>query len=169
MNKITDLSRFGEGLQLNEIVKAEIFRGHRGYYTEQADETLCVNDLIVTAGRNWLAYRIGPAVNSPMAWMAIGSGATGAALGDTALVREISRKSCATNTAGISASNIYTAVATWGGAADTVQSIAIAEAGIFNHVASGQGTMFQRVTFAPVTLADSDLLKITLETNVGSS
>jgi hypothetical protein len=29
--------------------------------------------------------------------------------------------------------------------------------------------MFQRVTFAAVTLADSDLLKITLETNVGSS
>jgi len=161
--------KFGEGLPLLEPVKVEIFRGHRGYYLDTPDETPCVGDLITTAGRNWLALRIGPAVNSPVGWMAVGSGATGAALGDTALVREISRKVLATNTAGITAANVYTAVATWGGAADTVQSIAIAEAGLFNHVGSGQGTLFQRVTFAGVTLADSDLLKVTLETNVGSS
>lgn len=161
--------RFGEGLNLGEPVKVELFRGHRGYYTEEPDEVLDPGDLIVTAGRNWLALRIGPAVNSPVGWMAIGSGSTGAALGDTALVREVIRKVLSTNTAGITAANVYTAVATFGGAADSISSIAIAEAGLFNHIASGQGTMFQRVTFASITLADSDLLKCTLETNCGSS
>ncbi len=156
-----------EALTLREIVRAEVYRGSGGSYGDP--EELCVNDLITTAGRNWLALRIGPAVNSPMGWMAVGSGATAAALGDTALVREVVRKALSTNTAGITAANVWTAVMTLGGSADSVSSISLAEAGIFNHVGSGQGTMFQRVTFSPVVLANSDLLKITLETNVGSS
>lgn len=167
-----DLSKFGDGMSLKEILKVEVFRGHRGYYLPQADETPDVGDLIVTTGRNWLALRIGPAVNSPMNWMIIGSGTTAAALTDGStpgLYGEINRKALATNTAGITAANVWTAVATWGGAADSVQSIAITEAGVANHVGSGQGTLFQRVTFAAITLADSDLLKVTLETNVGSS
>ena len=56
-----------------------------------------------------------------------------------------------------------------GGFADTIQSIAITEAGVVNHANSGQGTMLQRVTFAAVTLANSDLLKVELITNVGSN
>jgi hypothetical protein len=167
-----DLSKFGEGFFLKETVRAEIWRGDKGFYSEQPDEVPEVTDLVVTTGRNFLALRIGPAVNSPMNWMVIGSGTTAPALTDGStpgVYGEIKRKSLATNTAGITASNVYTAVCTFGGAAESIQSIAITEAGIANHVNSGQGTLFQRVTFSGVTLADSDLLKITLETNVGSS
>jgi hypothetical protein len=156
-----------EALGLQEIVKAEIYRGLGGPYSETPDETICVNDLITTAGRTWLAKRIGLDTGSAMAYMAVGTVSTAAALGDTALSGEVKRKILSTNSA-ISA-NVYTAVMTLGGAADSVSSIAITEAGLFNHASSGQGTMFQRVTFASVTLAGSDLLKITLETNVGSS
>lgn len=125
------------------------------------------NDLVVTAGRTFLANRIGAAIGSAMAHMAVGSGSTAAGLSDTALLAERARKALAVNSA-ISA-NVYTAVATFGGAADSVTSVQIAEAGIFNHASSGQGTMFQRITFSAITLADSDLLQLTLQTNVGSS
>ena len=158
-----------EALGLQEIVKAEIYRGLGGPYSEAPDETLCVNDLITTAGRTWLAKRIGLDTGSAMAYMAVGTVTTAAALGDTTLTGEVKRKALSTNTAGPTAANVYTAVMTLGGSADSVTSIAITEAGIFNHASSGNGTMFQRVTFAAVTLANSDLLKLTLETNVGSS
>lgn len=172
-----DLTKFGEGLLIQEIVQAHIYRGHRGYYADAPDEELCVNDLIVTTGRQFLARRIagGDAQTAPgsaMGYMIIGSGSATPALTDGStpgLYGEIKRKALSTNSAGITAANVYTAVATFGGAADSVQSVAITEAGIANHASSGQGTLFQRVTFASVTLADSDLLKITLETNVGSS
>jgi hypothetical protein len=152
-----------EGLTLRELVKAEVYR-----HGVEEPEHVCVEDLIVTAGRTWLAKRIGADnIGSAMAYMAVGTTATAAALGDTTLPGEVKRKPLATNSA-LSA-NVYTAVMTLGGAADSVTSLALTEAGIFNHASSGQGTMFQRVTFAAVTLANSDLLKITLETNVGSS
>ena len=159
-----------EALGLQEIVRAEIYRGTGGPYSEAPDETLCVNDLIVTAGRVYLAKRIGgDNIGSAMAYMAVGTTATAAALGDTTLAGEVKRKILSTNSAGPTAANVYTAVMTLGGSADSVSSLAIVEAGIFNHASSGQGTMFQRVTFAAVTLANSDLLRLTLETNVGSS
>lgn len=162
-----------EGLRLMEIVRAEIYRGEKGTYSPKPDEILCVNDLIVTAGRNWLAKRIAADASvsaaSAMGYMAVGTVATGAALADTTLTGEVKRKALATNTNGVTASNVYTAVMTLGGSADSVSSLIIQEAGIFNHASSGLGTMFQRVTFASVVLANSDLLKLTLETNVGSS
>jgi hypothetical protein len=159
-----------EGLTLQEIVKAEVYRDRGGAYSEAPDETLCVNDLITTAGRNYLAKRInaGDSVASAMAYMVIGNNTTAPVLGDTLCGSEMLRKALAIAST-IAGNNVWTAVCTFGGAADTITSKQIHEAGIFNHASSGQGTMFQRVTFSTVTLADSDLLKITLETNVGSS
>jgi hypothetical protein len=156
-----------DSMALQEIVKAELYRGRADGWPEEPDETICVNDLITTAGRTFLANRIGAAIGSAMAHMAVGTVTTAAALGDTAITGEIKRKALAVNSA--TAANVYTAVATFGGAAETITSLSIAEAGILNHASSGQGTLFQRVTFTPVVLADSDLLKITLTTNVGSS
>jgi hypothetical protein len=160
-----------EFFTLQEIVDAQLFRGDGiRSYDEIPPETICVNDLIVTTGRTYLAKRIsaGDSVASAMAYMAVGTVSTAAALGDTTLTGEVKRKALSTSstTAG---DNNWTAVATFGGAADSVTSLALVEAGIFNHASSGQGTMFQRVTFASVTLANSDLVKITLTTNVGSS
>jgi hypothetical protein len=164
------MNNINDGLRLLEIVKAEIYRGKPDGYSAEPDESVEPVDLITTAGRVWLAKRIASdsAVVSAMAYMAIGSGSTAPALGDTTLVKEVKRKILSTNTTA-AGDNVYTAVATFGGFADTIQSIAIVEAGILNHASSGNGTLFQRVTFASVTLADSDLLKITLQTNVGSS
>ena len=163
------MSQILETLFLKEVVKAEIWRGHRGFFTDKPDELVCVNDLIVNTGRTYLAQRIssGDSVASAMAHMAVGSGATAAALTDTALVDERARNPLAVNSA--VTNNVYSAVMTFGGASDGLTSVPLQEAGIFNHASSGQGTMFQRVTFSSVTLAASDIVKITLQTNVGSN
>lgn len=159
-----------ETLVLKEEIIAEIYRGHRGFYTDTPDEILPVQDLIVTTGRVYLAKRIsaGDTVASAMAHVAIGTGSTGAALGDTALGNEVIRKASAINSTLLN-TNVWSIVATFGGFADSITSAQITEAGVFNHASSGQGTMFQRVTFSAVTLANSDLYRIELSTNCGSS
>jgi len=162
-----------EPLTLQEIVRVELIKAMpEGGYADPA--ALDVDDLIVNNGRIFLARRIagGDAQTPPgsaMAYMAVGTVSTAPTLVDSLLTGEVAggRKALAANSANVD--NIYTAVCTWGGVADSVTSFDLVEAGIFNHASSGQGTMFQRVTFAAVTLADSDLLKITLETNVGSN
>lgn len=157
-----------DALPIKETVIVQLFRAKDapdgGWHPPLEVE---VKDLVVTAGRVYLAQRIGANVNSPMAHMAVGSGTTAAALGDTALLAERARKPLAVNSA--LSNNVYTATATFGGAADGLTSVPLAEGGIFNHASSGQGTMFQRVTYSTVTLTDSDLLNLTLTTNVGSS
>lgn len=159
--------KHGDALHFGEVITAEVWRGTGGPYRTEPDETLCVEDLITNDGRVYLAQRIGADVNSPIAHMAVGTATGAPALTDSALVGEVGRKALSTNSA--QTNNVYTAVATWGGAADSVTSLAITEAGLFNHANSGNGTMYQRVKFAAVTLANSDLFKLTLETNVGSN
>jgi len=163
------MSKIIETLFLKEVVKAEIWRGHRGFFSKDPDELVCVNDLIVNDGRTYIAKRIssGDSVVSAMAHMAVGSGSTAAGLTDTALVHESAKKALAVNSA--TANNVYTAVATFGGDADGITSVELKEACITNHAGSGTGLMFQRVTFSTVTLAASDIVKITLQTNVGSN
>lgn len=157
-----------ESLAIGEKITVDVHRARAGggwHSPSQMD----AQDLVTNVGRIYLAQRIasGDTVASAMAYMAIGSGSTAAALGDTTMVAEVDRKALAVNSA--TTNNVYTAIATWGGAADTVTSAVIVEAGVLNHASSGQGTLFQRVTFSSVTLADSDLLSITLQTNVGSN
>lgn len=163
------LETFVEVLGLGETIKAEIFRGSRGFYGDTPDEVMCVNDLIVNTGRVYIAKRIsaGDTVASAMAHIAIGTGTASPALGDTVLEGEYSRKGTAINSA--LTNNVWSAISTFGGFADTITSLQITEAGVFNHASSGMGTMMQRVTFSAVTLADSDLFSISLLTNVGSS
>ena len=163
------LETHAEPLGLGETIKAEIFRGDGGFYSDVPDEVMCVNDLIVNTGRIYLAKRIsaGDTVASAMAHIAIGTGTASPALGDTVLAGEYKRKGTAVNSA--ITNNVWSAISTFGGFADTITSLQITEAGVFNHASSGAGTLFQRVTFATVTLADSDIFRIELQTNVGSN
>lgn len=151
-------------LMLKEIIKVDIFRA------TGLVESCEANDLIVTTGRNFIAQRIaaGDTVNSAMAYVAVGTVSTAASLNNTTLTGEVKRKATCINST-YSSANVFSAVSTFGGAADSISSLALVEAGVFNHASSGNGTMMQRVTFSSVTLADSDILRIELQTNVGSS
>lgn len=163
------LETLSSELIVGETIKAEVYRGYRGFYAQEPDEVCCVNDLIVNAGRTYIARRIsvGDAVQSAMAHIAVGTGTATPVVGDTALAGEYKRKATAINSA--VTNNVWSAISTFGGAADVITSLQMTEAGVFNHASSGQGTMMQRVTFAAVTLADSDIFRIELQTNIGSN
>ncbi len=169
MSRNLTASAKSEGLILKEIVRAEVFRARPDGYLPEADFAAEVTDLIVNAGRIHIAKRISGLDASPSAMihLAIGTMTEAPALTDSILSGEVARKAMAISSA--LTNNVWSGVATFGGSADSVASVAITEAGIFNHAGSGQVSMMQRVQFAAVTLANSDLLKLTLETNVGSN
>ena len=155
-------------LSIFDYAEINVHRARRdGSYYVDENERQIVEDLITNNGRVFLAQRIGLDVNSPMAHMAVGTMTTAAALTDAIVSGEVARNALAVNSA--LTNNEYTATTTFAGDADSVTSVALTEAGLVNHATSGEGTLFQRVVFAAVTLAASDFLNITLKTNVGSN
>lgn len=118
----------------------------------QLIDTRHIPNLVVTSGRNWIASRM--LGNSPvlMTHMAIGSGATAPAIGQTTLVTELARSAItgATNTGN---SVTFTALYNAG-----VGTGALVEAGIFN--AGTGGTMLARTTFGVLTKAAGDVVTV---------
>ena len=127
-----------------------------------------VPNIVTQGGADYLASRIGSraiGTNSTMAATAIGTVSTAATLSDATITGEVDRKLFDSTSLN---ANTWVIVNTWGGGADAVTSVVIVEAGIANDIGSGQGILFNRVVFASVTLADSDFLKLQLETQVHS-
>ena len=112
-----------------------------------------VNNLVVTVGKNWVASRMANA-DTVMTHMAIGTGTTAAADGDTALVTEVDRNGL-TNSGGTVSGNTITYDCTWPASDGTG---AITEAGIFN--AATAGTMLARTVFPVVNKGTSDTMTI---------
>jgi hypothetical protein len=122
-----------------------------------------VDNLVVTAGKNHIADQLksSPA-QAAMGWMAIGTGSTSPAAGDTLLGAEIDRNALTSRTA---AANVVTYVGDW--AAGDGTNSAIAEAGIFNVVTANTITMLARATFTAINKGASDTLKITWTVTIG--
>lgn len=115
-----------------------------------------IPNLVVTAGKAHVVSRLNDASDSVMTHMAVGTGSTAAAAGDTTLGTESARVALTSST--VSGATI-TYVATFpAGTPNTLT--ALNEAGIFN--ASSGGTMFCRTVFAGVVNKDtSDAMAIT--------
>jgi len=117
------------------------------------------DNLVVTAGKNWVANRFkddggGFTQLGEMTHMAVGSGSTAAAVGNTALGTELNR--IALTTAGGTVSNATVQYdATW---SDAIGALAIEEAGIFS--ASTGGTMLARTVFAIINKGTDDTVSI---------
>jgi len=112
-----------------------------------------IDNLVVTAGKNFVASRIKDATASAMSHMAIGTGSTSPAAGDTTLGTETARVAL-TSTAVTNADVAY--VSSFGAGTGTG---AITEAGLFN--ASSAGTMLCRTTFSVVNKGADDSMTIT--------
>jgi hypothetical protein len=112
-----------------------------------------VPNLVVTAGKNYIASRIVGAASNVMTHMAIGTSTTTPAVANTTLGTEAGRVTLASFTA---SSNQVTATATFPAGTGTG---AITEAGIFN--ATPAGTMLCRTTFPVVNKAAGDSIAIT--------
>ena len=119
-----------------------------------------VNNLVVDTGKNFIAASmLKTTSNSPaaMTHMAIGTGSTAAAAGDTALGSEVGTR-VTFSPAASNASNVVTYVGTFL-PSNPASSTGIYEAGIFN--ASSGGTMLCRTTFSVVNKDPADTLAIT--------
>ena len=114
-----------------------------------------VPNLVVTAGKNYIASKIVATTNSPasMTHMGIGTGTATPAASDTTLGTQTGRVSLSGSTV---STNTITYTATFpAGTGDG----AITEAGVFN--ASSGGTMLCRTTFPVVNKASGDTIAIT--------
>ena len=112
-----------------------------------------VDNLVVTAGKGYVASRMKDATATAMSHMGIGTGSTAAAASNTALGSQSVRVGLSGTTV---SSNEVTYTATFGAGSGTG---AITEAGIFN--ASSSGTMLCRTVFSVVNKGASDSMTIT--------
>ena len=112
-----------------------------------------VDNLVVTAGKGYVASRMKDATATAMSHMAIGSGSTAAAASDTALGNQLCRVAL-TRT---SVSNaVFTYVASFPAGTGTG---AVTEAAILN--ASSGGTMLCRTVFSVVNKGAQDSMTVT--------
>ena len=112
-----------------------------------------VDNLVVTAGKNFVASRMKDTTKAAMTHMAVGTGTTTAAASQTALVTENDRNALTSQTV---TGNAIAYVATWAAGDATA---ALTEAGIFN--ASSSGDMLCRTVFSVVNKAAADSMTIT--------
>lgn len=145
-------------LPVRGLVVVEL-RDVRGRLKEQRE----VDNLVVDAGKAHIADQLSSAPNqAAMGWMAVGTGSTAPAAGNTLLGAEIDRNALTSRT---DATNVVTYVGDW--AAGDATNAAIAEAGIFNVVTANTVTMLARATFTAINKGASDTLKITWTVTVG--
>lgn len=121
-------------------------------------EEQVVKNLVVTAGKVFIANRI---IGTPtaMSHMAIGSGTTAAAAGDTTLGTELGRVSLTSSS--ISSGSTARFVASFPAGTGTG---AVTEAGILN--AASNGTMLCRTVFSVVNKGADDAMTITWDVTV---
>ena len=117
-----------------------------------------VPNLVVSAGKNFVASRMKDNTTNAMSHMAIGTGTATPAAGNTALGSQSHRSALTSTTV---SSNVVTYVATFGAGDGTG---AITEAGLFN--ASSGGDMLCRTTFSVVNKGSQDSMTITWEVTV---
>ena len=112
-----------------------------------------IDNLVVTVGKNHVASRMAGVAQGVMSHMAVGTGNTAAAVGDTALGAESARVALTS----YSATNaVVTAVATFPAGTGTA---ALTEAGILN--ASSSGTLLCRTVFSVINKGALDSMTIT--------
>ena len=112
-----------------------------------------VDNLVVTAGKGYVASRMKDTTATAMSHMAIGSGSTAAAANNTALGNELGRVALTSTTV---SSAVVTYVASFPAGTGTG---AITEAGILN--ASSSGTMLCRTVFSVVNKGSADSMTVT--------
>lgn len=121
-------------------------------------ETFYKDNIIVNVGFDFIADAIGLSASRPgvMNAIAVGTGATAAAAGQSALVTELARGAAVyAHTGGTKTFTFTTTFAAGTGTG------AITEAGVFNSQSAGSGIMFDRVVFNVINKGAADTLQVT--------
>ena len=116
-------------------------------------ETREATNLVVSAGLDFIASRMKDATATAMSHMAIGTGSTAAASGNTTLGTESARQALTSTTVNYNAVSYVASFAAGTGTG------AITEAGILNN--STGGTLLCRTVFSVVNKGASDSMTIT--------
>lgn len=117
-------------------------------------DTREVDNLVVDSGLDYIASRMKDATETAMSHMALGSGTTAAAAGDTDLESVLGSREALDSTTVTDNTIQYVASFEAGDATG-----AVTEAGIFN--ASTAGTMLCRTVFSVVNKSQNDTLSVT--------
>ena len=116
-----------------------------------------IDNTIVTTGKYHIADQLSDRGESVMSHMAVGTGTTAPAIGDTALQSELARKVFDSKTQGTSTNaNVVTYITTFAPGEGTGT---LTEAGILN--AASVGVLLCRTTFSAMTKGASDTIQLT--------
>jgi len=148
---------FDDNLKLSGQVDI-VLRDKNGNVKEERTE----ENLVVTTGLGYIASRMKDASATAMTHMALGSGTTNAAAGQTDLVTLLGAREALDSTTVTANAVAYVASFEAGDATG-----AVTEAGIFN--ASTSGTMLCRVKFDVVNKAADDTMTVTWTITVSAS
>lgn len=122
-----------------------------------------VKNLVVTAGREFIASRMAGTSSNVMSHMAIGTGTATPAAANTTLGSEVSRVTLSSST--VSQSTVsYSATFNAGSPATDA---AVTEAAIFN--AGTSGTMLCRTTFNVINKASTDSLTVNWNVTINAA
>ena len=113
-----------------------------------------VKNMVVTAGKEWIASRMQGVVDGVMTHMAVGTGTVAAAAANTTLGTELARQALTTS-GGVVAGAVITYASTYAAGTGTG---AITEAGILN--ASSAGTLLARTVFGVINKGALDTMTI---------
>ena len=138
-----------EGLKLRGEL-AIVLRDKNGNIKDSRKET----NLVVSAGLNFICDRMAGTAEAVMSHMAVGTGATAPAAGDTALGAQLGVREALDSSTVVD--NTITYIVSFEAGEGTG---AITEAGIFN--AATAGTMLCRTTFGVINKGADDTLQIT--------
>lgn len=141
-----------------------IWRGNGGPYNTEPDEVRVLKNQVLAAGLNELAAKAIVTSRPAYSYIAVGSLTAAHSLGST-WSGEVSRKIGHTVA---SSKMTMVLVATWGGAADSVTSLALETATIVNHANSGSGIPLNVLTGVAATLGGSDVLSLQMNFQIGS-
>jgi len=148
---------FNENLKLSGQI-AIVLKDKDGNVKEERTE----KNLVVTTGLNYIASRMKDASATAMTHMALGSGTTTAAAGQTDIVTLLGAREALDSTTVTANAVAYVSSFEAGDATG-----AVTEAGIFN--ASTSGTMLCRVVFSVVNKAADDTMTVTWTITLSAS
>jgi hypothetical protein len=145
----------------NFPVKGDLVIEVRNPVTGEIKDRRELKNLVVTAGKTFIASRMTGVSATVMGWIGVGTSSTAAAVGDTTLGTELTRVAT-TVSGGTASTNTVTYVTTFVAGSGTG---ALVEAGIFN--AASAGTMLARTVFSVVNKGAADEMSITWVITVG--
>lgn len=146
-----------DNLKLKGRVALEL-RGKDG----QVKETREIDNLVVDAGLDFIASRMAGTSSDVMSHMALGSGTTAAAAGDTDLGSILGSRELLDSVTVTDNTVVYVSSFEAGDATG-----AVTEAGIFN--AASAGTILCRTVFSVVNKAADDTLSVTWTITISAS